>query len=172
MSKNLFIGIVSIVSLFGGLIAGVIGFVRLQDYEHTLRPFLAFAVAGFLSGLFLWSRMQKSLERTVPAELRKGTSSFGTIIGFIGFGIYFGTVINTAISTGTTYNCEIEQKSHSLAGSRSVPRYYLYVKLNNKPTTIRCSYEYWNVLFIGDTIPVTYMKSPLGYNFIALPDED
>ena len=168
----IWIVILSLFSLFGGIIASIIGINKIENYYHPYWFGLLFGGLGFAIGIWIAFKLKPII--AVNKRLKKDyflpIMTFS--IGFFGLFMMTGAFLNQNLS-------KIEKCDNFPVIEKYRQEYHysqpeinsLVANINGESHRIICSRDYWFKTSIGTNVELCLYRSKLGFGFITLTDD-
>jgi hypothetical protein len=156
---------------FGGVVCSIVAIIRIENYINPFLFGISCGLCGLLIGLPVGRKLNQLNQRLLLPHLQNQTIGHTVAVSFIGFGMLGGSYLNETISDFELKSCTIIEKDHSERRFRKAPQYYFKVGIDDKIQSITCDYDYWIILSNNDNIRIAYHNSPIGFDYISLPDE-
>ncbi len=165
----LLISILITLSVFIGLITGVIGIHNIENYYHPYIFGTIFGGFGVFIGIWVASKLKPII--AVNDRMRKDyhIPTMFIVTGFAGLLLMSSVFINDGLSRVDKYgNYQVINKYRQESKYRQVEINSLIVDLEGKSFRLVCSRNYWYKTSIGQQINLCLHKSKLGFDFISI----
>ncbi|MBK6444504.1 MAG: hypothetical protein IPF81_04105 [Bacteroidetes bacterium] len=170
--KQLVVVIGLFVFLFGGMFATIVAVDNFKNYNSPY--FFAFTCStlGLVIGLIVARKIKPYIILNPKMLTNYSNLTIMFSIGFIGSFMLVGHYYNSTISN--LYKCNtftvIDKEFHK--GGVKRPEKNILI-LNVEGTSIRllCTKAYWQTISVGQTANACIYKSPLGFDYLTLPED-
>ncbi len=168
----LWIRILVTLSLFIGLITGVIGVDKVENYYHPYIFGIIFGGLGVLIGIWIARKFKPII--AVNDRMRKDyhVPTMCIVIGFAGLLLMSSAFINEELSGIDKYEYyQVINKYRQDSKFRQAEVNSLIVDLEGQSFRLVCSRSYWYQTPIGKHIKLCLHKSKLGFDFISIRND-
>ena len=168
--KQVIIVTIFFISLLGGMFAGIVGVDNFKNYDSPYLFAFTFGVIGLMVGSTVAKRMKPFviLNPTMLINYSNLSSMFS--FGFVGTFMLGGHILNSKISS--LYKCDnfvvIDKQFEK--GYKRVKKYILVVNIENQTQRLLCRENYWQAMTIGETTNICIFKSPIGFDYLTLTE--
>jgi hypothetical protein len=168
----LWIVIMILLSVFGGIITAVIGINKIENYYQ---PYLFGLIFGGL-GLFVGLLAARKLKPIIAVNQRiKNEYYLPTLyisIGFFGLFLMSASIINLKSSKVNYRDNFIVVNKYRQEYRYMQPEINsIVVQMNGNSHRLVCSYDFWVRTSVGQTVNLTNYKSRLGFDFIEISND-
>lgn len=179
MTKNklerkpqLWIAILILSSIFGGIFTSIVGINNIQNYDHPCWFGFVFGGSGLSVGI--WTALR--LKPIIAVNQRMKNDYFIPImflsIGLFGLFLMTGSFLNQGLSyIDKCDSFPVIDKYRQESRYRQTEINSLIVDINVKSNRIICSRDYWYMTSVGDKIDLCLHKSKLGFGFITVTND-
>jgi hypothetical protein len=168
----LWIVILMIISMIGGIIVSVIGISRIENYYHPYLFGFIFGVVGLLVGYLVSQKARPIIAVNHKIKNNYGMAIMYISVGFIGLFLLIGTYINQNLSKVDKFsNCLVVNKYRQESRFRTPEINSLVVNLNGQTKRLVCSREFWYKTNVGQRINLCFYESSIGFNYIEIVDD-
>ncbi|WP_163718746.1 CD20-like domain-containing protein [Mangrovibacterium lignilyticum] len=161
-----------ILSVFIGILTAVIGINKITNYDHPYWFGFVFGGFGLLVGILAAKRSKRYIAVNRRIKNDYPLAIFYISTGFIGIFLWVGTVMNQSLSQlDKCDNYTIIHKYRQESRSRSPEVNSLIITIDGEEHRLVCSRHYWFNTRIGQQINLCLYKSPIGFDYIVLTND-
>ncbi len=158
--------------IFGGIFAIVIGLNNIKNYTNPYLFVIIFGGCGFVSGFWISKKLKQKIAITQNMKNEYYKAIFSFSVGFFGLFILSGSYLNESLSDIEKCGVfEVINKYKREKVFRFPEKISLEVKIDNNNHRMICSKKFWNNTLVGDRIYLCLYKSNIGFDFATLPDD-
>ena len=169
---SLWIAILTLLSLFGGIFTSIVGINNIQNYYHPYWFGFVFGGPGLAVGIWTALRL-----KPIIAVNQRMKNDYYLPIMFLSIGL-FGLFLMTGsfLNQGLSYidKCDsfpVVDKYRQESRYRQPEINSLVVDINGKSNRIICSRDYWYMTSVGNKIDLCLHRSKLGFGFITVTND-
>lgn len=170
--KKIIVLSVFLISSLGGVFATVVSVYNIKNYYSPYLFSFIFGGFGLLVGLYVSSKIKPHILLNSTMRDNYYNVSIVFSIGFIGFIMFFGQLLNSRISN--LYKCDeftVVDKEFHKGGQRRIEQRVLIVEIENEYQRIQCFNKIWDSIQIGQKVNVCIYESPIGFDYLTLKDK-
>lgn len=160
-------------SVFGGIITGIIGINNIVNYYHPYLFGIIFGGLGLITGMFAAKKLKPII--AVNQRMRDDyyLPTMFILVAFFGVFLLLASMANKKLSE-INYHEEllVVDKYRQESGYMRPSVNSIVVKVDKKTQRLVCSYDYWLRTSIGQTVDICAYKSKMGFDFIELSDDE
>ncbi|MES2726806.1 MAG: hypothetical protein V4643_06865 [Bacteroidota bacterium] len=158
------------ISLFGGMFAAIVGADNFKNYNSPYLFAFTFGAMGLMVGLTIARKIKSFVVFNPVMLMNYSTLAIIFSIGFVGTFMLGGQILNSKISS--QYKCDnfvVIDKEFQL-GYKRIKKYILVVNIETQTQRLLCREDYWDAITIGETTNICIFKSPIGFDYLTLAD--
>lgn len=179
MTKNklerkplLWIAILTLLSVFGGIFTLIVGISNIQNYYHPYWFGFIFGGPGLAIGIWIALRFKPIIAVNQRMKNDYYLPIIFLSIGFLGLFLITGSFLNQRLShIDNCDNFPVIAKYRQESRFRQPEINSLVVDINGESHRIICSRDYWYMTSIGDNIDLCLHTSQLGFGFISVTND-
>lgn len=158
-------------SLFGGIVAAVVGVSYFENYNSPYLFGFITGTLGLIAGLWVTKKLKPYV--VFNPKISESYSNLAILfsVGFIGAFMLAGQYLNSAMST--LVKCDrfaVTAKEFQKKGFRKPELYILILNVEGIEYKLICTHNYWRTISAGESVNACIYKSPVGFDYITLPD--
>lgn len=179
MTKNkqepkppIWIAILTLMSIFGGIFTSIIGISNIQNYHHPYWFGFIFGGPGLILGIWIALRLKPIIAVNQRLKNDYYLPTMFLSIGFFGLFLMTGSFLNQSLSNvDMCNNFPVINKYRQESRFRQPEINSLVVDINGKSHRLICSLDYWYMTSVGDHIDLCLHKSKLGFGFLTVTND-
>lgn len=158
-------------SLFGGMFAAIVGIDNFKNYYNPYLFGFTFGTFGLITGLLVSRKIKPYVILNPKMHSNYSNLTIMFSVGFIGSSMLIGHYMNLKIST--LHKCDtfaVMDKEFHKGGFRRPELNILIVNIEGENRRLLSRANYWQPITVGQQVNVCIYKSPIGFDFLTLPD--
>ena len=159
------------VFLFGGMFAAIVGIDNFKNYNSPYFFGFTFGTFGLVIGLIVARKIKPYVILNPKMLTNYSNLTIMFSVGFIGSFMLGGQMLNSGFSH--LYKCDkfvVLDKGFHKEGYKRVEKNILVMDIENKNYRLLCRHDYWQTISVGQTANACIYKSPIGFDYLTLPD--
>jgi hypothetical protein len=168
----LWIVLMTLISVFGGIISAIIGINKIENYYHPYLFGLIFGGLGLLIGLLTAKKLKPIIAVNQRMKNDYYLPTLFISIGFFGLFLMSASIINLKLSKVDYHDNFIVENKYRQEYRYMQPEINsIVVQMNGDSRRLVCSYDFWIRTSVGQTVYLTNYKSKLGFDFIKISND-
>ncbi|MGD9994214.1 MAG: hypothetical protein AB7S69_13040 [Salinivirgaceae bacterium] len=168
----LWIVLMTLISVFGGIILAIMGINKIENYYHPYLFGLIFGGLGLLIGLLTAKKLKPIIAVNQRMKNDYYLPTLFISIGFFGLFLMSASIINLKLSKVDYHDNFIVENKYRQEYRYMQPEINsIVVQMNGDSRRLVCSYDFWIRTSVGQTVYLTNYKSKLGFDFIKISND-
>jgi len=168
----LWIALMTLIFVFGGIISAIVGINKIDNYYHPYLFGLIFGGLGLLTGLLTAKKLKPIIAVNQRMKNNYYLPTLFISIGFFGLFLMSASIINLKLAKVDSHDNFIVVNKYRQEYKYMQPEINsIVVQMNGDTRRLICSYDFWVRTSIGQPVNLTNYKSRLGFNFIKISND-